>query len=165
MHRKSRTTRNTDDFLSFRYEMFINFFWLLVFWYKKRKTQFLLCWLFLHRLSVNPPAELSAQSQNLNLLTQQTRGASHRPQLDSPRPESQLASRRDKSQLTAFLKKYQNSQPIASGHDVIHTSVPFPIWVFYCDICDCNILRARAWTPALIAEQPNRMIRYNHEKL
>ena len=28
------------------------------------------------------------------------------------------------------------------------SSVLFPIWGFYCDICDCHILPARAWTPA-----------------
>ena len=36
------------------------------------------------------PAELSAQSQNLNSLTQQTRSASCRPQLDWPRPGPNL---------------------------------------------------------------------------
>ena len=50
--------RNTDDFLLFRYEMF-NFFWLLVFRHEERDTQFLLCWLFLHRPSVNSSAELA----------------------------------------------------------------------------------------------------------
>ena len=60
-------------------------------------------------------------------------------------------------QLTYFSKS-PNSQPIASGHDVIHTPVLFPIWGFYYDICDCSILCARAWTvlnactPALRAE-------------
>ena len=48
-----------------------------------------------------------------------------------------------------FLKNHQNSQSIASGHDVIYIPVSFPIWGFYYDICDCHILRARAWTPAL----------------
>ena len=38
--------RNTDDSRSFRYKMFINFFWLLVFRHKERESQFLLCWLF-----------------------------------------------------------------------------------------------------------------------
>ena len=36
------------------------------------------------------PAELSAQSQILNSLTQQTRGASRRPQLDWPHPGPSL---------------------------------------------------------------------------
>ena len=29
--------------------------------------------------------------------------------------------------------------------------VLFPIWGFYCDICDCHILPVRAWTPALMS--------------
>ena len=40
--------------------------WLLVFRQKGRETQFLLCWLFLHRPSVNPHLDCPAQSQNLN---------------------------------------------------------------------------------------------------
>ena len=68
----------------------LTFFLLLVFRLEERETQFLLCWLFLHRPSVNSPAELSAQSQNLNSLTQQTRGASRRPLLDWPRPGPNL---------------------------------------------------------------------------
>ena len=71
-----------------------------------------------------PPAGCQAQSQNLIRLA-----------------ESQI------------FKNHQNSQPIASGHDVFHTQVLFPIWGFYYDICDCHIRRARAWTPALRAEQ------------
>ena len=90
----------------------------------ERETQFLLCWPF-H-------------------LTQQTLGASCRPQsghasssfksqLASPRFKFQLASPRFKSQLasssvtfqqTAFFKNHQNSQPIVSRHDVIHTPSP-----------------------------------------
>ena len=48
-----------------------------------------------------------------------------------------------------FFQNHQESQPIASGHEIIHIPVPYPIWGFYYDICDCHILRARAWTPAL----------------
>ena len=51
-----------------------------------------------------------------------------------------------------FFQKSPNSQPIASGHDVIHTPVQFPIWGFYYDICDCHILCVRARTPARRAE-------------
>ena len=62
----------------------------LVFQHEERETQILQWWLFLHPSSVHSPAELSAQSQNLNSLTQQTCGASRRPQLDWPRPGSNL---------------------------------------------------------------------------
>ena len=56
-----------------------------------------------------------------------------------------LARPRVGSQLTAFLIS-PNFQPIASGYDVIHTPVTFPIWGFYYDICDCHILCALSWT-------------------
>ena len=45
---------------------------------------------FLHHRSVNSPAELSAQSQNLNSLTQQTRAHPVAQKLDSPRLAANL---------------------------------------------------------------------------
>ena len=48
-----------------------------------------------------------------------------------------------------FFQNTQESQPIASGHNVIHIPSPISIRGFYYDICDCHILTARAWTPAL----------------
>ena len=30
-----------------------------------------------------------------------------------------------------------------------HPRIPFPIWGFYCDICDCHTRPACAWTPVL----------------
>ena len=51
-------------------------------------------------------------------------------------PPAGQARLRVESQLTSFSKS-PNSQSIASGHDVIHTPVPFLIWGFYYDICDC----------------------------
>ena len=50
----------------------------------------------------------------------------------------------------SFFKNHQNSHPLTSGHDFIHTPVLFPIWGFYDDICDCHILRARAWTALIV---------------
>ena len=108
------------------------FFLLLVFFFnEERETQFLPCWLF-H-------------------LTQKTHGASRNStEFASSSFKSQLASPRIKSHLTAFFfQNHQESQPIAYGHDVIRNPVSFPIRVFYYDICDCHILCARAWTPAL----------------
>ena len=53
------------------------------------------------------------------------------------------------STLCFFSKITQNSQPIASEHDVIHIPIPiFYAW-FYYEICDCHILPARSSTPAL----------------
>ena len=129
---RCREIWNTDDSPLFRYETFINFL-TLVFRHKEREAQFLICWLY--------------------YLTQQMCCASRSRQLDWPG----LAWPRVGSQLTSFSKS-PNSQPIASGHDVIHTPVPFSIWGFYYDICDCHILCTQAWTvlnvcaPALRAE-------------
>ena len=131
---RCREIRNTDDSPLFRYETFINFL-TLVFRHEEseRETQFLLCWLYYQ--------------------TQQTRCASRSPQLDWPSPVRSIVW----SQLTSCSKS-PNSQPITSGHDVIHTPVLFPIWGFYYDVFDCHILCARAWTvlnvcaPALRAE-------------
>ena len=49
-----------------------------------------------------------------------------------------------KTQLTSFSKS-QNSQPIASRNDVIHTPAQFISGVYY-DNCDCHILCAQTWT-------------------
>ena len=92
-----------------------NVYWLIEFSLStqgERETQLLLCWPF-H-------------------LTQQTRGASHRPQLDSSRPASNLNWPRPASDLNKlrFFQNHQESQPIASGHDVICTPVSISIWVF-----------------------------------
>ena len=48
--------RNTDDSPLFRYETFIYF---LTFRHEERKTQFLLCWLFLNRPKSTTPAGLA----------------------------------------------------------------------------------------------------------
>ena len=130
--------------------MFINFFWLLVFRHEVRETQFLLCWLtsFFSQL---PSWTSRPRVQSLNSLTQQTRGASRRPQtgLTPSSFKSQLTSPSFGSQLTAFFLNHQESQPFTFGHDVICTPVPFPICGFCYDIFDCHAFRARAWTPTL----------------
>ena len=85
-----------------------------------------------------------------------TLGPESESPLASPRDESQLASSSVQSELTAFFKNHQNYQPIASGHDVIHTLVSFPIWGFYYDICDCHILCARALSRTVLSlTKPN----------
>ena len=68
MHRNLETQ---TTFLSSGTKRLLTFFWLLVFRHEERETQFLLCWLFLHRSSVNSPAELAGPKSNLNSLTQQ----------------------------------------------------------------------------------------------
>ena len=126
-----KESRNTKDSLGSGTKHLLTFLTFRFLTQGERETQLLLCWPF-H-------------------LTQQTRGTSRRLQtgLASSSFGSQLASPSFRSQLTAFFKNHQHSQPIASGHDIIHTPVLFPIWGFYYDICDCYILRAWVWTPAL----------------
>ena len=69
-----------------------------------RETQFLLFWLF-H-------------------LTQQCAAHPVVPTgLASPSFKNQLASSRVRSQLCFFFQNHQESQPIASGHDVIRTPI------------------------------------------
>ena len=121
--------------------------WLLGFRHEERETQFLLCWLFLHRPSVNSPVELSAQNQNLNSLTQQTRGASRRPQLVWPRPETNF-------NWLFFSKITKISSPSFPGMASSHPS-PFPIWGFYYDICDCHIIRAHRNVCTCTCTKPN----------
>ena len=48
-------------------------------------------------------------------------------QLDWPPVTTNSTRLQSSTQLTCF-SKYPNSQPIASGHDVIHTPISFPIW-------------------------------------
>ena len=52
--------------------------------------------------------------------------AVHKLDWPRPGPKHQLASSSFKSQLTAFFQNHKESQPIASGHDVIH--IPSPIY-------------------------------------
>ena len=123
----------------FRYETFITF---ITFWFstrreRERHTQFLLCWLFVQR-------QLSTYWPNKRVcIPQQTTG------LASPRFESQHASSSLKSQLTAFFKIPKNPRLSLPGMTSFTSPVSFPIRGFYYDICDCHILPARAWTPAL----------------
>ena len=48
-----------------------------------------------------------------------------------------------------FFKIPENSSPSLPGMTSFTSPVLFPIRSFYYDICDCHILPARAWTPAL----------------
>ena len=72
--------------------------------------------------------------------------------MPGPESKSQLTSPRVKSQLTVFFQNHPNSQLIASRHDVIHTLVPFSIWVFLLWHMWLSYPSVRAWTPALRAE-------------
>ena len=98
-----RKTRNTDDSLGSGTKLLLPS-GLLGIWHEKRETHnFFLRWLF-H-------------------LTQQTRVRT--PQQTTGLASSRLASSKSQSQLTAFIQNHLESQPIVSGHDVIH--IPSPI--------------------------------------
>ena len=97
----------------------------------ERKTIFL-CWLLLHR----------------QLSTQPTHGArSAQSRLASAGPESQPSSSEAGTQLTAFS---QISAHAYSAWRHPHPLVSIPIWVFYFDISEWQILPACAWTLALM---------------
>ena len=72
--------------------------------------------------------------------------------LASPRCESQLASPRVRSQLTVFFFSKLPRIPLLPDITSFTPQSHFHTWGFYYDICDCHILCARVWTPALRAE-------------
>ena len=61
--------------------------------------------------------------------------------------KNRLPSSRLESQLTAFYQTPKSSA--LTGMTLFTSPVQFPIWGFYCDISDCHIHPARAWTLAL----------------
>ena len=81
-------------------ETFYYLFEFKVFWHEERETQFLSMLTF-----PIDPTTCGTSPQTTNLA--------------SASSENRLASSKPKSQLTVFFK-FQNSPPIASGHDVIH---------------------------------------------
>ena len=119
-----RKTRNW-----FRYETFYYLFEFKVFRHEERETQFLSMLTFL-----SDPATCSTPPQTTGLA--------------SASSENQLLSSSVESQLTVFFQIPKSS---AHRFRAWRHSRPrsFPIWGFYCDICDCHILPACAWTPAL----------------
>ena len=130
---ESEKTRNTYDSLFwFRYETFIYLFEFKVFWHEERERHnFLLCRLF----NLTPPR--AAPRRKLMVWPRRA------PKIDLLRPSPNLNS------LFFFFSNPKESRPIASGYDFIHVPGSISIWVFYCDICDCHIHPAGAWTPAL----------------
>ena len=66
--------------------------------------------------------------------------------LDSPRPDSNPNSSRLSPNLNSllFAKITKNPSPSLSGMTSFTSPIPFSNWGFYCDICDCHILPARA---------------------
>ena len=106
-----------------RYETFINFFWLLDFGHEERDTQFWLCWLFLHRPSVNSPSEISVR----------VRISTHWPNKRAAHPEdhdwTSLAQVRISTNCF-FFKNHQNSSPSLPGMTSFTTQSHFLSGVF-----------------------------------
>ena len=114
----------------FRYETFYHLFEFKVFRHEKRETQFLSMLTF--------PSDPTTGGT-----PPQTTG------LASASSENQLPSSSVESQLTVFFSNSEILSPSLPAMTSFTSPVTFPIWVFYCDICDCHIRPARAWTPAL----------------
>ena len=104
---------------------FINF-WLR-FFYTKKETQFLLGWPYIwtHQRAVHPVVFKISVSRDPKILT----AAATVENSSSSMVQCQLS--------TPWFLKSSNSLPISSGHDVIHTPVPFFIHTpvpFFCQV-------------------------------
>ena len=131
IHKESRNTKHW--WLSwFRYETFINFFKLGFSTRGERDTIFL-CWLF-HLTRQCAPHPLD---HNWTCLAQVRK-------INSLRLSSNLNS-------LLLFKITKNPSASLPGMTSFTSPVSFSIWGFYCDICDCYILPARTWTPALMS--------------
>ena len=140
--------RNPDESPLFRYETFINFL-TLVFRHEERDTIFTMLSVLsdpTNALRIPlPPRSQSVEIcrtpwSDFNFVEADKPSVSY---IVHSQPPAGLALPRVESQLTSFSKS-PNSQLIASGHDVIHTPVTFPILRFYYGICDWHIFCARA---------------------
>ena len=94
-------------------------------------------------------------SSALNSLTQPTRVRAPRsPQTELASPRSEKSSRFVYVQISTHCF-YSKSQRIPAHRFRVwlysHPQSHFTIWSFCCDICDCHILPARTWTPALMS--------------
>ena len=125
-----KTLETLDDALWFRYETFYYLCEFKVFRHEERDTQFLSMLTF------------PSDSHHVRPLLQTTG-------LASASSENWLASSIPKSQLSVFFFSKSPKSSALPGMTSFLSPVPFLIWGFYCDISDCRIHPARAWTPAL----------------
>ena len=134
---RCREIRNTGDSPLFRYETF-NFL-TLVFGHKERETHNFYdadCTIWPNKRAAHPLAPKISVGRDLH--NSMVRLQLQVSAIDKPtvsyivhgQPAAGLAWPRVESQLTSFSKS-PNSQPIASGHDVIHTPVSFPFCFFF----------------------------------
>ena len=79
----------------------------------------------------------------------------HSKQLDRPQLDLNPNSLRLSPHLNSLLlfKITKNPSPSLPG------MTSFPIWGFYCDICDCHFLSAGTWTPALMSAPTHALSR------
>ena len=121
----------------FRYETFIYLFEFKVFQHEERETQFL-------------TMPTVCTSSALNSLTKTMCGHPIDPNWSAlAQIKNWLPSSSIESQTNCLFSNHQILSPSLPGMTSFTSPVPFLIWVFYCDICDCYILPACAWTPAL----------------
>ena len=99
----------------------LTYFWLLVFRHEERDNFY---YADCFNIVLQSTPQLNSQPR--------VRISTHWPNKRAVHPvdHTGLASPRSESQLSAFFKNHQNSQPLASGHDVNHTPVTFTIWGF-----------------------------------
>ena len=138
--RSQRNPKNTKPWrLSwYRYETFITFS-KLRFSTRGERDTILLCWLFVHRqLSTHWFNQRACAHPAVHKHT----GVAQVRKINSLRLSPNLNS-------LLLFKITKNPSPSLSGMTSFTSPVLFPIWGFYCDICDCHILPARLWTPAL----------------
>ena len=131
MHRNPKNTRKTDDSRLFWYETFITF---LTFWFStqgERDTIFTM-------LTVPSDSTTHGTSRRLNW-----------PGLAQIRKSTCFVQPQNSTNCFFFQKSPKILSPSLPGMTSFTSPVPFTIRGFYYHICDCHILPARAWTPAL----------------
>ena len=138
MHRNPKNTKHW--WLSwFRYETFITFF-KFRFFNTRRVRQFFYadCSSIVSTQLTDPTKAPARTPQSTNWT-----GLAQVRKINSLRLSSNLNS-------PLLFKITKNPSPSLPGMTSFTSPVLFSIWGFYCDICDCHILPARAWTPTLM---------------
>ena len=126
-------TRNTDDSLGSGRKLLLPSL-SLGFRHKERGIQ------FFTMLTIPPSSALNTLTQPTRVRTPQSINWTGRAQV------RKINSLRLSSNLNSLLlfKITKNPSPSFPGVTSFTSPQSFPIWGFYCDICDCHILPARA---------------------
>ena len=124
----------------------------------------------LERVDVGCVWEMSWRRGRTAMLTQQyffliLAGLLNCGSLRAQSPLSAAGSQFGILSLTDVFSKSPNSQPIASGHDVIHAPVIFPIWGLLWQLWLSYLLHARvdctqclcSWTKSRIVQSPTKL--------